>query len=161
MRKLRAPKSEVTFSTLHREYITEPGFEPCFVQGWCFLICGAAPLTRAKEFLDKRPLLSFPIWKNGQNGSFLLPRPLGGWINPELRMFYNSAVQWMYYWELEIWPGQPGNQALNLTDLHLNSHTWGCLAGSVCRACDSWSRGCKFEPHVGCRQYLKKNKIFI
>ena len=33
--------------------------------------------------------------------------------------------------------------------------TLGCLAGSVVGVCNSWSRGCKFEPHVVCRDHLK------
>ena len=31
----------------------------------------------------------------------------------------------------------------------------GLLAGSVSRECDSWSQGCKLEPHGGYRGYLK------
>ena len=31
----------------------------------------------------------------------------------------------------------------------------GYLAGPVRRACDSWSQGCEFEPHIGWTDYLK------
>ena len=34
-----------------------------------------------------------------------------------------------------------------------------CLDGLLSRACDSWCRGCEFEPHIGCRAYLKVNNL--
>ena len=39
--------------------------------------------------------------------------------------------------------------------IFVNETHQGCLSGSVGAACDSWSRGCEFKPHVGCRDYLK------
>jgi len=42
------------------------------------------------------------------------------------------------------------------THLHLKVHDEGHLAGSVSRACDSWSWGHEFEPHTGCSDFLKK-----
>lgn len=46
----------------------------------------------------------------------------------------------------------------NLADQ--NPMDMGCLAGIVSRAYYPWSWGCKFEPHIGRRVYLKK-KIFL
>jgi len=34
----------------------------------------------------------------------------------------------------------------------------GRLAGSVRRVRNAGSQGCKFKPHVGCRDYLKQKK---
>lgn len=34
----------------------------------------------------------------------------------------------------------------------------GSLAGSISRACDSWSQDCEFEPHVGHGDYFEKKK---
>jgi len=36
---------------------------------------------------------------------------------------------------------------------------WGHLAGSVSTACNCLSWGCKFEPHVVYKDYLKKKKM--
>lgn len=33
----------------------------------------------------------------------------------------------------------------------------GHLAGLDSGVCNSWSQGCKWKPHVGCKAYLKKN----
>lgn len=35
----------------------------------------------------------------------------------------------------------------------------GCLAGSVVRACDSWSGGYRFEPNIWCKDCLKKKNL--
>ena len=40
-----------------------------------------------------------------------------------------------------------------------NTLVEGHLAGSIGRACDSWSLGHKFEPHIECRvSYNEKQK---
>lgn len=41
--------------------------------------------------------------------------------------------------------------------LFLSIFVWGHMAGLVSGAWDSWSRGRRFEPHVGYTDYLKKN----
>ena len=38
----------------------------------------------------------------------------------------------------------------------LEIYNQGCLAGPISGACESWSPGCEFESHIGCRDDLKK-----
>jgi len=42
--------------------------------------------------------------------------------------------------------------------VELKSLLLGCMAGSVRRACNSWSWGGEFGPHVGCRLLKKLSK---
>ena len=51
-------------------------------------------------------------------------------------------------------PGQNESSTFMLEPIVL----WGHLAGSVRRACNSWSWCCEFKPHFGCRDYLKKKQ---
>ena len=62
-------------------------------------------------------------------------------------------LAWMFpYHSFPVHPECPHIFTKKLT---LKKKVLGHLAGSISRACDSKSWGCNFEPHIGCRDYLK------
>ena len=57
----------------------------------------------------------------------------------------DPSLTWLFFFT--IWCKQIQNYNKNVY--------WGCLAGSVGRSCNSWSRGYMSESHIRCRDYLK------
>lgn len=47
----------------------------------------------------------------------------------------------------------------NYTSDLKNKISKGCLAGSFGGVCDFWSRGCEFDPHVGCKDDFKNETL--
>ena len=82
-------------------------------------------------------------------GDAILPKSKNSYskIRPQLRGDMKTA---------------PATQLFRTAPENSETETFLCrhLAGPVRRPCDSWSQGREFKPHVGCKDYLKKDENF-
>lgn len=74
------------------------------------------------------------------------------WVKSSIPMVLATIENWLPNWYFQLQP------LLWASQLKPTPY-WG-LAGSVSRLYNSWSQGCGYEPHIRCRHYFEKSKIF-